>query len=140
MLIFEKWQEYFRELDNITQDNNSQKEQAVQHKNRDIDRFAVELLNDFLNYSIQVKSLFAKLNDFQYVMTTSTHDTARGFPGHQDHPILAFYQIMIGSLSRTLLTINSIKETMPLELQSSLNDIVRIFSSYWCTRSRGTIF
>jgi hypothetical protein len=124
MLIFKKWQEYFRELDNITQDNNSQKEQAVQHKNRDIDRFAVELLNDFLNYSIQVKSLFAKLNDFQYVMTTSTHDTARGFPGHQDHPILAFYQIMIGSLSRTLLTINSIKETMPLELQSTLNDIV----------------
>ena len=51
MLIFKKWQEYFRELDNITQDNNSQKEQAVQHKNRDIDRFAVELLNDFLNYS-----------------------------------------------------------------------------------------
>lgn len=112
MLIFEKWQGYSRKLDNITQDNNVQKQHAEQHKNSDIDRFAIELLNDFLNYSTQVKSLFAKLNDFQYVITTSTHDTARGFPGHQDHPILAFYQIMIGSLSRTLLTINSIKEIM----------------------------
>lgn len=119
-----------QELEKITQDNDVQREQTEQYKNKEINRFAIELLNDFLNYSTQVKSLFAKLNDFQYVITTSTHDTARGFSGHQDHPILAFYQIMIGSISRTLLTINSIKEIMPPELQSTLNNIVIVARGY----------
>jgi len=130
ILKFEKWQYYCQELEKITQDNDVQREQTEQHKNKEINRFAIELLNDFLNYSTQVKSLFAKLNDFQYVITTSTHDTARGFSGHQDHPILAFYQIMIGSISRTLLTINSIKEIMPPELQSTLNNIVIVARGY----------
>ncbi len=120
----EQWQWYCKELSDITQDINAQKQQAEQYKISGISKFAIELIDDFLSYSTQVQTLFTQLNNFQHVIHTSTGNTSRGFPGHQDHPVLAFYQIMIGSLSRTLITIDNVNKIIPSELRHTLENIV----------------
>lgn len=120
----EQWQWYCKELSDITQDINAQKQQAEQYKISGISKFAIELIDDFVSYSTQVQTLFTQLNNFQHVIHTSTGDTSRGFPGHQDHPVLAFYQIMIGSLSRTLITIDNVNKIIPSELHHTLENIV----------------
>jgi hypothetical protein len=120
----EQWQRYCKELSDITQDINTQKQQAEQCKISDISKFAIKLIDDFLSYSTQVQTLFAQLNNFQHVIHTSTGDTSRGFPGHQDHPVLAFYQIIVGSLSRTLISIDNVNKIIPPELHHTLENIV----------------
>ena len=54
----EQWQWYCKELSDITQDINAQKQQAEQYKISGISKFAIELIDDFLSYSTQVQTLF----------------------------------------------------------------------------------
>lgn len=129
-LKHEEWQKYLKTFDYIRQDIDQQKKDLEHHKNIDISKVAVKLIDDFLNYSQKVDSLFNELNDHQYVMSASAGSTFRGFPGHQDHHVLAFYQVMLGSLSRTLITIECVNSIMPSGLQDILENTAQVARGY----------
>ena len=63
-------------------------------------------------------------------MSASAGSTFRGFPGHQDHHVLAFYQVMLGSLSRTLITIECVNSIMPSGLQDILENTAQVARGY----------
>lgn len=126
----QEWQTYCNHLDAISQDVYSQKQVAEQHKLDSINQVAIRLIDNFQNYAQHVQSLFNQLNDFQYVMSTSVGDISRGFPGHQDHSVLAFYQVMLGSLSRTLLDIDSVNSVIPSELNNILKNTIQVSRGY----------
>lgn len=130
ILKLEQWKDYCGRLDTILQDSGYQKQIAEQHKLDGINQFAIELIDNFQNYAQHVQKLFSQLNDFQYVESTSAGDISRGFSGHQDHPVLAFYQVMLGSLSRTLLDIDSVETIIPPKLNGILKDTIQVARGY----------
>ena len=126
----QEWQTYCNRLDAVSQDVDSQKQVTEQHKLDSINQFAIRLIDNFQNYAQHVQNLFSQLNDLQHVMSTSAGDISRGFPGHQDHPVLAFYQVMLGSLSRTVLDIDSVKTIIPSELNDILKNTIQVARGY----------
>lgn len=119
-----EWERYSQKQSNIAREFNAKKQQAEQGKIRDISKFAIELIDDYLSYSTQVETLFDKLNDFQHTVRTSANETSRGFSGHQDHPVLAFYQIMTGASYKTLIEINNKNKIIPPELLNTFKDTI----------------
>lgn len=133
-LKHKQWAEYSKELEYIQMCMLDQKQIQQLSKSAAIKLKILSALDDYLFYAHEVEHHFNKLKDFIKPCTTSSGCNSGAFSCQQDHHVLEFYQIMVGSLSRWLIEVKGkveqFKAVIPGELSTLLENTVIIARGY----------
>jgi hypothetical protein len=102
-----QWDGHFKKTVDIQKSYEQELQDAANIKEQQTKDLIISLVGKVIIYAEKAELVFAQLNDFKHMTSTSAGELSRGFKSHQDHPLLEFYQVMVGSLARGLLSIES---------------------------------
>lgn len=124
------WAQYAQQKQQVETKAQKQTDTLNQQHEETRRQKTANLIRSALEYVSMLSPIFTNLSNPRWVHATAGSYLSRGFGSHPDHHVLEFYQIMIGSIARGLLSEEKFKQHAPTELALTLENVTQASRGY----------